>query len=87
MHKVPLIIVFTKFDALVVREYAKLGDVEDEEVGWKRARSNAEETLLMDFLHPVMNAKYPPAAFVTLEREYIDQLRFFPHVCLLLSQI
>jgi len=64
---VPLIFIFTKFDALVVREFANLGDVEDDEVGWKRARANAERTLQVDFLQPIMNAKYPPRAFATLE--------------------
>ncbi|KAF8344641.1 hypothetical protein F5887DRAFT_1202836, partial [Amanita rubescens] len=64
--KVPLVVVFTKFDGQMINEYVNLTDqnIEDK---WGRARNNAEHTFQGVYLPRVLDAKYPPKAFVRLE--------------------
>ncbi len=66
---VPLVVVFTKFDGLIVQESGKLNDIEDDEVKWDMARKNAENTLQRAYLPKVLETKYPPKAYVCLEGE------------------
>ncbi|KIL63289.1 hypothetical protein M378DRAFT_673688 [Amanita muscaria Koide BX008] len=66
--KVPLVVIFTKFEALVTQEWSKMGDIlEDEDAKWNRARVNAERTFQDHYLKPILNTKYPPKAFVVLD--------------------
>ena len=63
-------VIFTKFDAQIINEFANLTDVKDDlEVKWERARENAEITFQKVYLPKVLDAKYPPKAYVRLEGE------------------
>ena len=55
-------VVFTKFDGLVVREYNELR-VQNKEA----ARENAEKTFQEHYLDQIMTIQNPPKAFVKLE--------------------
>ena len=59
--------VFTKFDAQVILEYAKLKGIQDGNNKWVKARENAENILQDVYLPLLWNTKYPPKAFVQLE--------------------
>ena len=61
---VPLVVVFTKFDAQIIQECGKLDDTEDK---WDKARQNAEITFQNVYLPKVFGTKYPPKAYVHLE--------------------
>ena len=61
---VPLVVVFTKFDAQIIQECGKLDDMEDK---WDKARKNAKITFQNDYLPKVFDTKYPPKAYVCLE--------------------
>ncbi|KAF8329050.1 hypothetical protein F5887DRAFT_1142597 [Amanita rubescens] len=63
--RVPLVVIFTKFDGQVANEFVNLTD-EDEDK-WERAREIAEITFQKVYLPKVLNAKYPPKAYVQLE--------------------
>ncbi|KAF8347742.1 hypothetical protein F5887DRAFT_1258347, partial [Amanita rubescens] len=65
--KVPLVAIFTKFDGLVIQEHANLSDIKDWKDKLMKARQNAENTLQQVYVSRVMNTKYPPKAYVTLE--------------------
>jgi hypothetical protein len=65
---VPLVVIFTKFDGQIASEFVNLTDTEDEDK-WERAREIAEITFQKVYLPKVMNAKYPPKAYVRLEGE------------------
>ncbi|KAF8341789.1 hypothetical protein F5887DRAFT_1135775 [Amanita rubescens] len=64
--KVPLVVVFTKFDGQIINEYVTLMNpyIEDK---WEMARNNAEHTFQEVYLPKVLDAKYPPKAYVRLE--------------------
>ncbi|KAF8344642.1 hypothetical protein F5887DRAFT_886060, partial [Amanita rubescens] len=64
--KVPLVVVFTKFDGQMINEYVNLTDqnIEDK---WERARNNAKHTFQGVYLPRVLDTKYPPKGFVRLE--------------------
>ncbi|SRR6266550_5289701 len=66
---VPLVVVFTKFDGQIIQESGKLNDIEDDGAKWEMARKNAEITFQKTYLLKVMNAQYPPKAYVRLEGE------------------
>jgi hypothetical protein len=59
-----LLAIFTKFDALVTQEYAKLPESEDR---LKEAKAKADITLEKIYIPKVMETKYPPKAYVKLE--------------------
>ncbi|KAF8332169.1 hypothetical protein F5887DRAFT_1140763 [Amanita rubescens] len=64
--RVPLLVIFTKFDGQIDSEYVNLIDRKDEDK-WGRAREIAEVTFQKVYLPKVLNAKYPPRAYVLLE--------------------
>lgn len=59
--------IFTKFDGLVIQEHANLSGIKDWKDKLMKARQNAENTLQQVYVSRVMNTKYPPKAYVTLE--------------------
>jgi len=65
--EVPLVAVFTKFDAQIIKEYVKLDDMEDDGDKWYKAKENAEYTFQSVYLPKVMNTQYPPRIHVHLE--------------------
>ncbi|KAF8329254.1 hypothetical protein F5887DRAFT_119034 [Amanita rubescens] len=65
--KVPLVVIFTKFDGQVIQESGKLNDIEDDAVKWDMAMENAEITFQTVYLPKVFNTTYPPKAHVRLE--------------------
>ena len=65
---VPLVVVFTKFDGQIASEFVNLANPKDEDK-WERAREIAEITFQKIYLPKVLDAKYPPKAYVRLEGE------------------
>ncbi len=65
---VPLVVIFTKFDGQIASEFVNLTDTKDEDK-WERAREIAEITFQKVYLPKVLEAKYPPKAYVRLEGE------------------
>ena len=63
---VPLVVIFTKFDAQVIQEYVKLDNYQDK---WTKARENADITFQSQYLANVLSTEYPPKAYVRLEGE------------------
>ena len=66
---VPLVAIFTKFDAQIIKEYVKLNDIEDDGDKWYKAKENAEKTFQNIYLPKVVNTEYPPKIYVHLEGE------------------
>ncbi|KAF8342454.1 hypothetical protein F5887DRAFT_1272576 [Amanita rubescens] len=64
--RVPLVVIFTKFDGQIASEYVNLTDAKDEDK-WERAREIAEITFQKVYLPKVSDTKYPPKAYVQLE--------------------
>ncbi|KAF8336703.1 hypothetical protein F5887DRAFT_1063198 [Amanita rubescens] len=64
--KVPLVVIFTKFDGQINIEFANLTDVKNEDK-WERAREIAQITFQKVYLPKVLDAKCPPKAYVQLE--------------------
>ncbi|KAF8327980.1 hypothetical protein F5887DRAFT_159461 [Amanita rubescens] len=64
--KVPLVVIFTKFDGQINIEFANLTDAKNEDK-WERAREIAQITFQNDYLPKVLDAKCPPKAYVQLE--------------------
>ena len=62
-------VVFTKFDGQIIQECGKLDEIEDDGAKWDIARKNAEITFQKTYLPKIMNAQYPPKAYVRLEGE------------------
>ena len=62
---VPLVVVFTKFDAQIIQESRKWDDMDDE-VKWDKAKVNAEITFQQVYLPKVLHTNYPPKAYVCL---------------------
>ena len=65
--KVPLVVVFTKFDGQIINEYVNLEDGTSNEDRWEKARENADKTFQAVYLSKVFNTRYPPKAYVRLE--------------------
>ena len=63
---VPLVVVFTKFDAHIIQESSYLVD-SDDEVKWDKARHYAHTTFQRVYLLKVLDTKYPPKEYVLLE--------------------
>ena len=63
-------VIFTKFDGQIIRasEFVNLTNAKDEDK-WERAREIAQITFQKDYLAKVLDAKYPPKAYVQLEGE------------------
>lgn len=65
---VPVITIFTKFDAQIVKEFTKLDDVTDSTIAkWQTARKNAEITFQQVYLPKVLTTRHPPKDYVQLE--------------------
>ena len=62
---VPLVVVFTKFDAQIIQESRKLDDMVDA-VKWGKAKENAEITFQRVYLPKVFETNWPPKAYVCL---------------------
>ena len=65
---VPLVVIFTKFDARIALESHNWAhhDHLDDADRWNRARVNAEITFQQVYLPKVLNTNYPPKAYVCL---------------------
>ena len=61
-------VILTKFDGQIASEFVNLTDANDEDK-WARAREIAEITFQNVYLPKVLDAKYPPKAYVRLEGE------------------
>lgn len=66
----PLVAIFTKFDAQVTKEYVELKGIDSDKDKWEKAREKAEETFENVYLPKVLNAECPPKASMKLEGEY-----------------
>jgi len=64
---VPLVTIFTKFDAQVIQQYGDLDNIMDEGDRWVKARENASRTLQEVYLSKILNTNNPPKAYVQLE--------------------
>jgi len=58
---------FTKFDALVIQEYAKLNDEQDGSDRWDKAEEKADTVFQEAYLSKVLNVQFPPKAYVHLQ--------------------
>ncbi|KAF8710128.1 hypothetical protein AX14_013433 [Amanita brunnescens Koide BX004] len=65
--KVPLVVIFTKFDAQIIQESVKLNDLENYQDRWAKARENADITFQRIYLASVLGTQHPPKAHVQLE--------------------
>ncbi|KAF8628545.1 hypothetical protein AX14_011236, partial [Amanita brunnescens Koide BX004] len=63
---VPLVVIFTKFDGHIIKEYTDLSDLEGTN-RWVKAGDNAEQAFQTIYLPKVMNTEYPPKAWVKLQ--------------------
>ena len=68
---VPLVVIFTKFDGQIIKEYTDLNDMENPDK-WDEARENAERTFQTVYLPRVMDTKYPPKAYLQLEGRHSE---------------
>jgi hypothetical protein len=59
------VVIFTKFDGLIVKEYSVM-DSDDTDMAWDKAKENAEEYFQAVYLPKVMDTKYPPQAYLQL---------------------
>ena len=59
-------VIFTKFDGLVIQEYAKLDNSMDWKDRFKEAENNAKKTCKQVYESSVMNTEYPPNGHVQL---------------------
>ena len=66
-------VIFTKFDGQIASEFVNLTGVKDKDK-WERAREIAEITFQNVYLPKVLDAKYPPKAYVQLEGENDEDL-------------
>ncbi|KAF8715316.1 hypothetical protein AX14_012626, partial [Amanita brunnescens Koide BX004] len=65
--KVPLVVIFTKFDGQIVQQSIDLDDMENDEDKWDLARKKADEAFQTVYLPKVLNTAYPPKAYLQLE--------------------
>ena len=63
---VPLVVVFTKFDGQIIKEYTDLNYMEITDK-WEMAKENAENAFQTVYVPKVTSTKYPPQACVKLE--------------------
>ena len=66
---VPLVVIFTKFDAQIIQESIKLNDLENFHDKWAKAREIADITFQSIYLARVLSAQHPPKSSVRLEGE------------------
>ena len=65
--KVPIILIFTKFDGLVDRAYVELRDEMSRIEAMRRETERAQEMLTTLFIEPFMSTRFPPSALVRLD--------------------
>ncbi|KAF8348713.1 hypothetical protein F5887DRAFT_1280464 [Amanita rubescens] len=65
--KVPLVAIFTKFDAQVIQEYVKLTDIENDKDRWTKAKVNAENIFQEVYVPKVRSTLHPPKEWLHLE--------------------
>ncbi|KAM6493818.1 hypothetical protein JOM56_010179 [Amanita muscaria] len=65
--EVPVVVVFTKFDALIVQEFNQLPENLDEDERWELAIVNAKRTLQDTYIPRINNTPHPPTCVVHLE--------------------
>ncbi|KAF8327656.1 hypothetical protein F5887DRAFT_1064752 [Amanita rubescens] len=66
--RVPLVVIFTKFDGQIASAFVNLTDTNlNDEDKWERARNIAEITFQQVYLPKVLEVNYPPKAFVRFE--------------------
>ncbi|KAF8703648.1 hypothetical protein AX14_014171, partial [Amanita brunnescens Koide BX004] len=65
--KVPLVVIFTKFDAQIIQESVKLNSWENYQDKWAKAREVADITFQSIYLARVLSTQHPPKAYVQLE--------------------
>ncbi|KAF8339357.1 hypothetical protein F5887DRAFT_889461 [Amanita rubescens] len=65
--KVPLVTIFTKFDAQIIQEYGKLDDLGVIDDKWAQARKNAEKVYKEVYVSKVQETAHPPKGCVVLE--------------------
>jgi hypothetical protein len=63
---VPLVVIFTKFDGLVMQEYVKLDNNMDRKDRFKEAEDNAKKTFQQVYESSVMSTECPPKVHVVL---------------------
>ena len=68
-NTVPLVVIFTKFDAQIIQEAVKLDNLANYEDKWTTAREKAEVTFQSTYLARVLDTQHPPRAYVRLEGE------------------
>lgn len=66
---VPLVTIFTKFDAQIIQEYGKLDDLGVYGDKWAQARTNAEKFYKEVYVSKVQESACPPKEYVVLEGE------------------
>ena len=59
-------VIFTKFDGQIIKEYTDLSDLEGTN-RWEKAGENAEKAFQTVYLPKVMDTEYPPKAWVKLQ--------------------
>ncbi len=62
-----MVVIFTKFDGQIASEFVNLTDSKDEDKQWEQAREIAEISFQKVYLPKVLDARYPPKAYVRLE--------------------
>ena len=66
---VPLVVIFTKYDAQIIQESVQLNNLENYRDRWAKARENADITFQRIYLTKVLSTEHPPKAHVRLEGE------------------
>ena len=64
-----MVVIFTKFEGQIASEFVNLTDSKDEDKQWEQAREIAEISFQKVYLPKVLDARYPPKAYVRLEGE------------------
>ena len=69
-------VIFTKFDAQIIQEFAKLNDWENYEDRWAEARKSADTTFQREYLDKVLGTQHPPKGHLQLEGEKSKYFHF-----------
>ena len=74
-------VVFTKFDAIIIQEYAMLNNLENEKDKWAKAEENADISFKNIYLARVLSTQHPPKAYVRLEGKESKHLHLKRRQC------
>ena len=69
MKLVPLLVIFTKFDAQIIQESVKMDNLDNCQDKWAKARENADITFQSKYVARVLGTLHPPKACVRLKGE------------------